>query len=284
MLPSQSGASPPSPVPLPPVRCLSPQSGASLTAQCPPAMCRVERASRDSRAHPASWFSPFRSMSSASSGPASSSGGSLLERQARLAYYDRRMQGSFDARFHSASWGATPKDFRILPARIILVRHAQSEGNVDNKAYASVPDSKIPITGAAGSAPERGLPGIVFPSCVFPHSLSGPCQFRWWRMPACFLFRFGWWQKHVCFLFGFMDLSPDVPVSLLACLLCMACWRSLSLGVALRAELGKEQARLAGIEIREELNRQYGGDDYKVRLGPGIGECCSCGQGRGAFT
>lgn len=76
--------------------------------------------------------------------------GSLLETQARLAYYDRRLVGSFDARFHSASWGATPKDFRILPARIILVRHAQSEGNIDNAAYASIPDNKIPITGELG--------------------------------------------------------------------------------------------------------------------------------------
>jgi len=71
---------------------------------------------------------------------------SPLEQQARLAYFDRRLTGSFDARFHSASSGATPTDHRILPARIILVRHAQSEGNVDNQAYASVPDSRIPIT------------------------------------------------------------------------------------------------------------------------------------------
>lgn len=28
--------------------------------------------------------------------------------------------------------GATPRDYRILPKRIILVRHAESEGNVDN--------------------------------------------------------------------------------------------------------------------------------------------------------
>lgn len=102
-------------------------------------------------------------------------GGSALERQAGAMYYDRRMSGSFDARFHSASWGATPKSDRILPARIILVRHAQSQGNIDNKAYASVADSKIPIT-----------------------------------------------------------------------------------------DLGQQQAAAAGVEVREELDRHYGGPDYKV--------------------
>ena len=30
--------------------------------------------------------------------------------------------------------GATPRDFRVLPKRIFLVRHAESEGNVDNVA------------------------------------------------------------------------------------------------------------------------------------------------------
>lgn len=41
--------------------------------------------------------------------------------------------------------GATPKDYRVLPERIILVRHAESEGNVDNKAYSYIPDSQVPL-------------------------------------------------------------------------------------------------------------------------------------------
>ena len=41
--------------------------------------------------------------------------------------------------------GATPKDFRILPRRIILVRHAESEGNIDNFAYTYVPDPQVPL-------------------------------------------------------------------------------------------------------------------------------------------
>lgn len=43
--------------------------------------------------------------------------------------------------------GATPRDYRILPEKIILVRHAESEGNVDNKAYTYIPDSQVPLVG-----------------------------------------------------------------------------------------------------------------------------------------
>lgn len=41
--------------------------------------------------------------------------------------------------------GATPKDYRILPDKIFLVRHAESEGNVDNIAYTYIPDSQVPL-------------------------------------------------------------------------------------------------------------------------------------------
>ena len=41
--------------------------------------------------------------------------------------------------------GATPKDYRVLPKRIILVRHAESEGNIDNLAYTYVPDPQVPL-------------------------------------------------------------------------------------------------------------------------------------------
>ena len=34
----------------------------------------------------------------------------------------------------------------MLPQRIILVRHAQSEGNIDNIAYTYIPDPQIPLT------------------------------------------------------------------------------------------------------------------------------------------
>lgn len=33
----------------------------------------------------------------------------------------------------------------MLPRKIILVRHAESEGNVDNFAYTYVPDMKVPL-------------------------------------------------------------------------------------------------------------------------------------------
>jgi len=59
---------------------------------------------------------------------------------------DRRLVGLFDARYHSTASGATPADYRILPRRIILVRHAESEGNVDNRAYTYLPDPQVPLT------------------------------------------------------------------------------------------------------------------------------------------
>lgn len=38
------------------------------------------------------------------------------------------------------------KDLRVLPKRIILVRHGQSEGNVDETMYCRVPDPQIRLT------------------------------------------------------------------------------------------------------------------------------------------
>ncbi|KAF6253071.1 histidine phosphatase superfamily, partial [Scenedesmus sp. NREL 46B-D3] len=64
----------------------------------------------------------------------------------RAAYGDRRLLGLFDAQFHSTSRGAIPADVRVLPDRIILVRHAQSEGNVDCDAYTYIPDPQVPLT------------------------------------------------------------------------------------------------------------------------------------------
>ena len=61
--------------------------------------------------------------------------------------------------------GATPRDFRVLPRRIFLVRHAESEGNVDNIAYTYLPDPRVPLTargwqqvrGAGASSRRMGL-------------------------------------------------------------------------------------------------------------------------------
>lgn len=35
---------------------------------------------------------------------------------------------------------------RVLPKRIILVRHGESAGNIDGAAYATTPDNRIPLT------------------------------------------------------------------------------------------------------------------------------------------
>lgn len=62
------------------------------------------------------------------------------------SHHDRRLLGQFDSRYHSTSASATPRDYRILPDRIFLVRHAESEGNVDSSSYVTVPDSQVPLT------------------------------------------------------------------------------------------------------------------------------------------
>ncbi len=41
----------------------------------------------------------------------------------------------------------------MLPPKIILVRHAESEGNVDNFAYTYVPDPQVPLV--RGSPPSK---------------------------------------------------------------------------------------------------------------------------------
>jgi hypothetical protein len=41
--------------------------------------------------------------------------------------------------------GAIPTDTRVLPDRVILVRHAQSEGNVNQHTYTYLPDPQVPL-------------------------------------------------------------------------------------------------------------------------------------------
>ena len=59
---------------------------------------------------------------------------------------DGRLTGLFDARFHSTAAGATPSDLRVLPKRIILVRHGESVGNIDHRSYTNTPDPQLPLT------------------------------------------------------------------------------------------------------------------------------------------
>ena len=59
--------------------------------------------------------------------------------------------------------GATPQDYRVLPRRIVLVRHAESEGNIDNFAYTYVPDPQVPLV--RGSAlPQDRCPAALHAS------------------------------------------------------------------------------------------------------------------------
>ncbi|KAK9835626.1 hypothetical protein WJX74_004542 [Apatococcus lobatus] len=86
----------------------------------------------------------LRKKEDAPKGDTSSSMRPLEAQQKAIA--DRRGLGMYDARYHSTSQGATPHDLRVLPRRIILVRHAESQGNVDNFAYSYTPDPQVPLT------------------------------------------------------------------------------------------------------------------------------------------
>jgi broad specificity phosphatase PhoE len=55
------------------------------------------------------------------------------------AAYHRCLVRALSQRQHTASIARRPK-------RLILVRHAESEGNVDSNKYATVPDNKISLT------------------------------------------------------------------------------------------------------------------------------------------
>lgn len=64
----------------------------------------------------------------------------------RGAPFDRRGSGLYDARYHSTTPSAVPRDPKVLPPRIVLLRHAESQGNVDHRTYAEVPDHRVPLT------------------------------------------------------------------------------------------------------------------------------------------
>ncbi len=43
---------------------------------------------------------------------------------------------------------AIPPNKRVLPDRIVLVRHAESEGNVDMERYTYIPDPQVALVSA----------------------------------------------------------------------------------------------------------------------------------------
>ncbi|MFQ6635159.1 hypothetical protein Gotur_010534 [Gossypium turneri] len=59
---------------------------------------------------------------------------------------------------------------RLLPKRIILVRHGESEGNLDTSAYSTTPDYKISLT--EGGRAQARLAGSYLRDLVSSH---GPC-------------------------------------------------------------------------------------------------------------
>ena len=70
-----------------------------------------------------------------------------------------------------ARW-STSNSYR--PPRIILVRHAQSLGNVDESTYQKIPDNRVPLTG-------RGKEQAATCGCSL-RELIGACACFVWRL------------------------------------------------------------------------------------------------------
>ena len=90
--------------------------------------------------------------------------------------------------------GATPRDHRILPRRIILVRHAESEGNIDNFAYTYVPDPQVPLVSPYQSLTfaRQVLTAVL---CMLSRRVNqAPCS-----MPATHTsaVKFFWWARAI---------------------------------------------------------------------------------------
>lgn len=77
-----------------------------------------------------------------------------MRRFHRIPYANRGFFSSIDsspptktkALFFSSSTPRNQKTKYQLPKRIILLRHGESLGNVDDTAYSTIPDWKIPLT------------------------------------------------------------------------------------------------------------------------------------------
>ena len=54
--------------------------------------------------------------------------------------------GGSECRFCEMTRQHQPQCARRLPKRIILVRHGESQGNLDMSAYTTTPDYRIPLT------------------------------------------------------------------------------------------------------------------------------------------
>ncbi|GLT90360.1 hypothetical protein SLE2022_082970 [Rubroshorea leprosula] len=67
----------------------------------------------------------------------------------------------------------SPHHGRLLPKRIILVRHGESEGNLDTAAYSITPDNKIPLT-PLGKSQARSAGARL-------HDLISRCSSPNWR-------------------------------------------------------------------------------------------------------
>ncbi len=64
----------------------------------------------------------------------------------RAPQHHRRLHTQHGARPPVARRRLSREDYELLPHRIILLRHAESKGNVDRDSYSRQPDHTVPLT------------------------------------------------------------------------------------------------------------------------------------------
>eukprot|EP00883_Tetradesmus_obliquus_P014502 jgi/Sobl393_1/7569/SZX72697.1 len=99
---------------------------------------------------------PLQESSSSQAAPAAAAatnGSSAASSPARTAsrILNLQHQQQYQQQLQQLAYGGSYKamtleDFRALPDKIILVRHAESQGNVDARIYSTTPDYEVPLS------------------------------------------------------------------------------------------------------------------------------------------
>jgi hypothetical protein len=90
-------------------------------------------------AAPASTTAPAAPAAAANGSNPASTSGLMLNLQHQQQYQQQLQQLAYGGSYKAM----TLEDFQSLPDKIILVRHAESQGNVDARIYSTTPDYEV---------------------------------------------------------------------------------------------------------------------------------------------
>ena len=171
--------------------------------------------------------------------------------------------------------GATPRDMRVLPKRIFLVRHAESEGNVDNMCAAlctlccaALCHAVLPRAAARPSRPcPPRLPGGPAWRHLRPRTRrappSRPRSHRAAARPAAGQRQRHAWGASLRNLKRPIFHLKSLPFLFVSVLSCSAYTYLPDPRVPLTAR-GWQQAMLAGDRLKAQMDAAHGGKPYKL--------------------